>query len=116
MVGDEVENFDGILVIGGGLVGALSALQWARNGFPVRLIEKRKDWRAESIAGMDASSEEAKEELVSAKNAVKRSINLALSVRGQAALRNVGLLEQVMAFTVPMVSTSGGCAPFFFEP
>ena len=36
------------------------------------------------------------------KDAVRRSINLALSHRGQAALRRVGLYDKVMAQTIPM--------------
>ena len=77
------EDFDGILIAGGGLVGALAALQFAQLGFKVTLVEKREDWREEerkqsgaaaaaaALVGKDATEEELAE-LASAQNAVKR--------------------------------------------
>ncbi|XP_046429155.1 kynurenine 3-monooxygenase [Neodiprion fabricii] len=61
-----------VAIIGGGLVGALEACFFAKRGHNVRLYEYREDIRlVEEIRG--------------------RSINLALSARGRAALREVGL-------------------------
>jgi len=94
----EVETFDGIIVVGAGLVGALAALTLKQRGFNVKVFEGRKDWRIAAESAL--VSEEIAEDKV--KNAVKRSINLALSVRGQEALKNVGLLEMAMKDTVPM--------------
>ncbi|XP_071812930.1 kynurenine 3-monooxygenase-like [Apostichopus japonicus] len=70
-------------VIGGGLVGALQACYLAKRGFQVDLYEGRQDIR---------TVEEAK----------GRSINLALSVRGRAALHHVGLEEEITAAGIPM--------------
>ena len=52
------------------------------------------------FANWPYSAEEEKADL--SRNAIKRSINLALSYRGQMALKNVGLLKEVMKHTVPM--------------
>ncbi|XP_046737515.1 kynurenine 3-monooxygenase [Diprion similis] len=61
-----------VAIIGGGLVGALEACFFAKRGHNVHLYEYREDIRlVEEIRG--------------------RSINLALSARGRAALREVGL-------------------------
>jgi kynurenine 3-monooxygenase len=74
----------------------MMALMLARRGFYVDLIEKRPDFRlAERRVDVDAAFGQAADSL-------KRSINLALSCRGQEALRAVGLLETVMAGIVPM--------------
>ncbi|XP_045515368.1 kynurenine 3-monooxygenase [Pieris brassicae] len=65
-----------IAVVGGGLVGSLEALYLARRGHNVTLFEYREDIRkTPQIRG--------------------RSINLALSVRGRRALKDVGL-EDIM--------------------
>ncbi|XP_075168534.1 kynurenine 3-monooxygenase cn [Haematobia irritans] len=72
-----------VAIIGGGLVGSLAALNFARNGHNVHLYEYREDIRtAELVQG--------------------RSINLALSQRGRKALAAVGLEEQVLATAIPM--------------
>ncbi|XP_071797814.1 kynurenine 3-monooxygenase-like isoform X2 [Asterias amurensis] len=64
-----------VAVVGGGLVGSLEAILLAKRGFNVELYEAREDIRTlEHVSG--------------------RSINLALSVRGRAALQLVGLEEQ----------------------
>ncbi|XP_025602652.2 kynurenine 3-monooxygenase isoform X1 [Athalia rosae] len=61
-----------IAVIGGGLVGALAACFFAKRNHSVHLYEYREDIRVvEEVRG--------------------RSINLALSARGRAALREIGL-------------------------
>jgi kynurenine 3-monooxygenase len=70
-------------VIGAGPVGALMALLLARQGFPVRLYERRPDPRAtEPQRG--------------------RSINLALSARGLRALSQAGMLERLRPSMIAM--------------
>lgn len=65
------------IIIGAGLAGTLLACYLARAGYPVDLYEKRADpRRTEAERG--------------------RSINLALSVRGIHALRQIGLAEEVL--------------------
>lgn len=72
-----------IAVIGGGLVGSLAALHLAKAGHDIHLYEYREDIR--------------KCELVQG-----RSINLALSVRGRAALAEVDLEEELLKHGIPM--------------
>ncbi|KAK7870121.1 hypothetical protein R5R35_011096 [Gryllus longicercus] len=72
-----------VAVIGGGLVGALEAVLLARRGHHVDLYEYREDIRR-------------------CPNARGRSINLALSHRGRAALRAAALESTVLAQGVPM--------------
>lgn len=72
-----------ILIVGGGLSGSLLAICMAKRGFDVHLFERRADMRKWKVeAG--------------------RSINLALSTRGIAALQKVGLAEQVLNDAIPM--------------
>ncbi|XP_063700783.1 kynurenine 3-monooxygenase [Culicoides brevitarsis] len=72
-----------IAVVGAGLVGSLAALQFGMMGHKVDLYEFREDIRtAELVIG--------------------RSINLALSKRGRAALRDVGLEETLVTHGLPM--------------
>uniref|UniRef100_W8AKN7 Kynurenine 3-monooxygenase n=1 Tax=Ceratitis capitata TaxID=7213 RepID=W8AKN7_CERCA len=72
-----------VAIIGGGLVGSLAALSFARRGHEVHLYEYREDIRrAELVQG--------------------RSINLALSQRGRKALAEVGLEQEVLATAIPM--------------
>ncbi|XP_065343237.1 kynurenine 3-monooxygenase [Cloeon dipterum] len=73
-----------VAIVGGGLVGTLSACYFAKRGHEVHLYELRPDIRdLEHVPG--------------------RSINLALSVRGRAALKEVGLEEQlVQRHGIPM--------------
>src|SRR6185312_14760637 len=66
-----------ITLIGGGLVGALLAVQLARHGFAVEVYEKRPDPRRAGFLG-------------------GRSINLALAERGLQALRMAGLADKVL--------------------
>lgn len=70
-------------VVGGGLVGSLTAIYLARAGFPVELHERRPDLRsAHAPAG--------------------RSINLVVTARGLRALEEVGLKERVLKIALPM--------------
>ena len=72
-----------IHVIGAGLAGSLMALHLAELGHTVEVFEKRTDLRSESApAG--------------------RSINLAISARGLAALARVGMGTDILTITVPM--------------
>ncbi|XP_045185472.2 kynurenine 3-monooxygenase-like [Mercenaria mercenaria] len=74
-----------VIVIGGGLVGALHACFMAKRGYKVDIYEMRDDIRTmEVVRG--------------------RSINLALSVRGREALRRVGVEDQIVKFGIPMYS------------
>ncbi|HIC22229.1 MAG TPA: kynurenine 3-monooxygenase, partial [Planctomycetes bacterium] len=73
----------GVIVVGGGLTGALAALALARDGYRVDLYEHRGDIReAQVVHG--------------------RSINLAISVRGLTGLHRVGLRERALEMAVPM--------------
>ncbi|XP_013190001.1 kynurenine 3-monooxygenase isoform X2 [Amyelois transitella] len=66
-----------IVIVGGGLVGSLEALYLAKRGHHVRLYEYREDIRKTPQAR-------------------GRSINLALSVRGRRALKDVGLEQHIV--------------------
>jgi kynurenine 3-monooxygenase len=72
-----------VVVLGGGLVGALAALQFANKGYTVEVYEKRTDIRKRE-------------------HAEGRSINLALSVRGIEALKNAGVADMVLPNVIPM--------------
>ncbi|GAB4408394.1 MAG: NAD(P)/FAD-dependent oxidoreductase [Bacteroidia bacterium] len=70
-------------IIGAGLAGSLMAIYLAQKGYRVQVFERRADMRkGRAEAG--------------------RSINLALSARGIHALRETGLLDEVMAQAIPM--------------
>ncbi|KAG5678634.1 hypothetical protein PVAND_008290 [Polypedilum vanderplanki] len=72
-----------IAIVGGGLVGSLAALHMAKKGHKVSLYEYREDIRtAELVIG--------------------RSINLALSVRGRKALKEVGLEDKLLEHGIAM--------------
>jgi len=71
------------VLIGGGLGGALLATYLGRAGYPVDLYERRADPGAGNFVG-------------------GRSINLALSTRGIAALERVGLADEVLRNAIPM--------------
>ncbi|KAM3963521.1 LOW QUALITY PROTEIN: kynurenine 3-monooxygenase cn [Aphomia sociella] len=74
-----------IVVVGGGLVGSLEALYLAKRGHRVRLYEYRDDIRETPLVR-------------------GRSINLALSVRGRRALKDVGLEQHIIEeHGIPMV-------------
>ncbi|XP_018318567.1 kynurenine 3-monooxygenase isoform X4 [Agrilus planipennis] len=78
------ENSKRIVIVGGGLVGALCAYYFGKRGYRIDLYEYREDIRR-------------------SKSPRGRSINLSLSNRGRLALRDVGLEEEVLKSAVPMV-------------
>lgn len=76
-------HLNNIVIVGGGPVGALLSLYLAQKGYNVDVYEKRSDPRSHlQPAG--------------------RSINLALSVRGLSALKEVGVERQLFSLAVPM--------------
>ena len=72
-----------VAIIGAGLAGSLLAIYLAKRDIAVDVYEARGDMRKETVAA-------------------GRSINLALSDRGIAALREVGMDEYMLAEAVPM--------------
>src|SRR4026208_1976287 len=72
-----------VVIIGAGLAGSLLAIYLAKRGIAVDVFEARGDMRLEEVVA-------------------GRSINLALSDRGIAALRDVGMDEFMLAEAVPM--------------
>jgi len=72
-----------IIIIGAGLAGSLLGIYLSRRGFETEIYESRGDMRKTGAAG-------------------GRSINLALSDRGIAALRDVGMDEYMLREAVPM--------------
>lgn len=72
-----------VTIIGAGLAGSLLAIYLAKRGITVDVYEARGDMRKEKVAA-------------------GRSINLALSDRGIAALREVGMHAYMLAEAVPM--------------
>ncbi|OQR78950.1 kynurenine 3-monooxygenase-like [Tropilaelaps mercedesae] len=76
-----------IAIVGGGLVGAACACMLSRKGFKVDVLELRDDLR----------------KFHASETSVGRSINLSLSVRGQATLRLLGLEDTVIQnHAIPM--------------
>lgn len=71
------------VVVGAGLVGALWTIFLARRGYKVDVYERRPDMRALGYLG-------------------GRSINLAMSVRGWAAIDKAGLREKLEKSALPM--------------
>ena len=72
-----------VIIIGAGLSGSLLAIYLAKRGVECEIYEARGDMRKEQMSA-------------------GRSINLALSNRGIAALKEVGLDEYMLAEAVPM--------------
>lgn len=72
-----------VIIIGAGLSGSLLAIYLAKKGIEVEIYESRGNMRKEQMSA-------------------GRSINLALSNRGIAALKEVGLDEYMLAEAVPM--------------
>jgi kynurenine 3-monooxygenase len=72
-----------VIIIGAGLAGSLLSIYLAKRGLKVEVYEARGDMRKEKMSA-------------------GRSINLALSDRGIAALREVGMDEYMLAEAVPM--------------
>jgi kynurenine 3-monooxygenase len=73
-----------VIITGAGLCGTLLALQLANRGHKITLLEKRGDLRKETMSA-------------------GRSINLALSDRGLAALDLVGLKQKALDISIPML-------------
>jgi kynurenine 3-monooxygenase len=94
---DSETGEESVAVVGAGLAGALLACYLGRAGRRVGVYEKRPDPRL-------GSPERG------------RSINLALSVRGIHALRELGLAEEVLARSVlmrgRMIHAQGGALAF----
>jgi kynurenine 3-monooxygenase len=72
-----------IHIVGGGLVGPLTAIFLAHKGFHVELYESRPDMRKHDISA-------------------GRSINLVVTDRGLEALDKVGLKDRVLEIAIPM--------------
>ena len=72
-----------IVLIGAGLTGPLLATYMAQKGFDVEIFERRYDMRKMPISA-------------------GRSINLAVSVRGIHALKEVGIYEEIKKIFIPM--------------
>lgn len=72
-----------VIIIGAGLSGSLLAIYLAKKGFEAEIYEARGDMRKETMSA-------------------GRSINLALSNRGIAALKEIGLDEYMLREAVPM--------------
>lgn len=72
-----------VIIIGAGLAGSLLSLYLAKRGIETEIYESRGDMRLEEMSA-------------------GRSINLALSNRGIAALREVGMDKYMLAEAVPM--------------
>ncbi len=72
-----------VIIIGAGLSGSLMAIYLAKRGIESEIYESRGDMRKETVSA-------------------GRSINLALSNRGIAALKEVGMDEFMLAEAVPM--------------
>jgi kynurenine 3-monooxygenase len=74
---------DRVNIVGAGLAGSLLAILLAKRGLHVTVYEKRADPR---VGPVDSG----------------RSINLALAARGIRGLERAGVLDRVMALTIPM--------------
>jgi kynurenine 3-monooxygenase len=72
-----------VIIIGAGLAGSLLSIYLAKRGIQVEIYEARGDMRSEEVSA-------------------GRSINLALSDRGIAALREIGMDEYMLSEAVPM--------------
>ncbi len=72
-----------VIIIGAGLSGSLLAIYMAKKGIEADIYESRNDMRKEEMSA-------------------GRSINLALSNRGIAALKEIELAEYMLAEAVPM--------------
>ncbi len=72
-----------VTILGAGLVGSLLAILLRRRGYPVTIYERRPDMRRAAIGA-------------------GKSINLAMSARGWAALELAGLKEEMESLAIPM--------------
>lgn len=72
-----------VTIIGAGLVGSLLSIYLSKQGYKVKIFERRPDMRKASISA-------------------GRSINLALSDRGIQALEEVGIMDTIRTIAIPM--------------
>ena len=72
-----------IVLIGAGLSGPLMGIYLSQHGFNVDIYEKRSDMRLNDISA-------------------GRSINLALSIRGIRALKEIGIYSEIKTLIMPM--------------
>jgi kynurenine 3-monooxygenase len=86
-----------IVVVGAGLAGSMMALLLGARGLPIVVCESRPDWRTQNSEAKATGG--AFGQLTDAR---ARSINLALSHRGMAALERVGILDRVRPALIPM--------------
>ncbi|QXJ19933.1 FAD-dependent monooxygenase [Actinomadura graeca] len=83
MAPDRTRGAGRVAIVGGGLAGCLLAVLLGRRGIEVTVYERRPDPR---VAGAERG----------------RSINLAISARGLAALEQVGLRDRSLKQALPM--------------
>ena len=72
-----------VTIVGAGLVGSLLSIYLSKQGYQVKIFERRSDMRKQKMSA-------------------GRSINLALSDRGIKALNEVGLMEAIREIAIPM--------------
>lgn len=82
-MGKAITKTEPIILLGAGLSGSLMAVYLARRGHKVEVYDRRPDMRKADISA-------------------GKSINLAISVRGLHAMKEVGILDQVMEMCIPM--------------
>jgi kynurenine 3-monooxygenase len=78
-----VKKDERLIIVGAGLAGSLLAATLARKGYAVDVYERRADMRRTDMSA-------------------GRSINLALSVRGINALKQVGMDDAILSLALPM--------------
>lgn len=94
-------NSYSIGIVGGGLAGSMTALLLANLGLKISIFEKRPDSRQQRLTPDEIESLKSSA-FGASTSAVKRSINLALSDRGMAALKEVRLLTKALKDTTRM--------------
>ena len=86
-----------ISILGAGLVGSLLGILLQKRGYAVTILERRPDMRKASMSA-------------------GKSINLAMSVRGWAALELAGLKQEIEEIAIPMygrqIHNLDGTSPF----
>ncbi|OLL25035.1 Kynurenine 3-monooxygenase [Neolecta irregularis DAH-3] len=88
---DSAVKISTVAIVGGGPVGALAAIYFAKEGWKVSLYELREDPRMEETVARQSKLP-------------SKSINLALSERGIHGLRGASphLVEEILAQAIPM--------------